>query len=328
MGRDIIPETWHKKDLQVSEEYSLMPDYLKLKEFYLQRAKNPEESGFIEDTIQKAFFQINKFNPTTSLSNLILPITSCCNLNCKGCTSFSPLCERTDENKSIYSLSQISNDLKCLKDKGFKIREISVEGGEPLLHPDIIEIMKKIREIYPLSMLVIQTNGLLLHKFSEEDLSALASSDCEIIIDNYFPKVSFKKFRDSADKVNLRYTINDCYSEKGYFFKHSHLPDSYSENSLEHIIFNYFNCEKSHSCITLLNGKIFYCGPSCYIQYLNKKFNLNYPVNDIDIYQLSSEDIAKKLSQPHEICGYCKSFEPTNKNWNLSERKLSEWTEM
>lgn len=78
--------------------------------------------------------------------------TSKCNLYCDGCY-------RENRNNSHKSLEEIRKDLEVFKALR-KTDSISVAGGEPLMHPEIIEIVRMIKEMgwKP----VINTNGELL----------------------------------------------------------------------------------------------------------------------------------------------------------------------
>jgi hypothetical protein len=78
--------------------------------------------------------------------------TSKCNLYCDGCY-------RENRNNSHKTLDEIRSDLEVFKALR-KTDSISVAGGEPLMHPEIIEIVRMIKEMgwKP----VINTNGELL----------------------------------------------------------------------------------------------------------------------------------------------------------------------
>lgn len=88
--------------------------------------------------------------------------TAACNLSCDGCY-------RKNEKNSHKSLKVIKEELDVFT----RLRTcdgVSIAGGDPLMHPDIIEIVKdvKARGLKP----IINTNGLaltkeLLHKLKE-----------------------------------------------------------------------------------------------------------------------------------------------------------------
>jgi MoaA/NifB/PqqE/SkfB family radical SAM enzyme len=80
--------------------------------------------------------------------------TAKCNLSCEGCY-------RRNEPNSHKSLEEIKEELEVFN-KFRKCDSVSIAGGEPLLHPQIIDIVKIIKEmgIKP----VLNTNGLTLTK--------------------------------------------------------------------------------------------------------------------------------------------------------------------
>jgi hypothetical protein len=80
--------------------------------------------------------------------------TSECNLYCDGCY-------RENRKSSHKSLSETKRELEVFK-KNRKTDSISIAGGEPLCHPQIIEIVRMIKDMgwKP----VVNTNGSLLTK--------------------------------------------------------------------------------------------------------------------------------------------------------------------
>ena len=101
--------------------------------------------------------------PWTLTDNAIswLEVTDDCNLECEGC--YRP------HKKNHKSLSQIAEELAVFK-RQRKSDCMSIAGGDPLVHPQIIEIVRMVREggWKP----IINTNGLalgrkLLHKLKE-----------------------------------------------------------------------------------------------------------------------------------------------------------------
>jgi hypothetical protein len=79
--------------------------------------------------------------------------TKRCNLYCNGCYS------RNDP-KSDKSLSQVRSDLEVLA-RARRMDSISIAGGDPLVHPDIVEIVRMVRHEFRLKP-IVNTNGLAL----------------------------------------------------------------------------------------------------------------------------------------------------------------------
>jgi hypothetical protein len=93
--------------------------------------------------------------PWTLTDNVLgwLEPTKRCNLYCQGCYS------RNDP-KSDKSLSQIRADLEVFT-RSRRMDSISIAGGDPLVHPEIVQIVHMVRHEFGLKP-VVNTNGLAL----------------------------------------------------------------------------------------------------------------------------------------------------------------------
>jgi hypothetical protein len=93
--------------------------------------------------------------PWTLTDNVLgwLEPTKRCNLYCEGCYS------RNDP-KSDKSLNEVRADLEVFV-RHRKMDSISIAGGDPLVHPEIVEIVRMIRSDFGLKP-VVNTNGLAL----------------------------------------------------------------------------------------------------------------------------------------------------------------------
>jgi molybdenum cofactor biosynthesis enzyme MoaA len=85
-----------------------------------------------------------------------------CNLNCRSCTHLCPLVTEPTFN----DLEEYVRDIRTLAGK-LNVHTVYLMGGEPLLHPQVIDFMRVTREVYPRWRIVIITNGLLLLKMPE-----------------------------------------------------------------------------------------------------------------------------------------------------------------
>ncbi len=93
--------------------------------------------------------------PWTFNDNVLawLEPTKRCNLACEGCYS------RNDPN-SDKSLAQVRADLEVFR-RHRRLDSISIAGGDPLVHPDIVEIVRMIRHDFGYKP-VLNTNALAL----------------------------------------------------------------------------------------------------------------------------------------------------------------------
>ena len=93
--------------------------------------------------------------PWTLTDNVLgwLEPTKRCNLYCEGCYS------RNDTNSDM-SIDELRSDLRVFV-KQRKLDSISIAGGDPLLHPRIVEIVRMVRHEFGLKP-IVNTNGLAL----------------------------------------------------------------------------------------------------------------------------------------------------------------------
>ena len=116
-------------------------------------------------------------------------IVSHCNLNCKGCNHFSPIIP-----EEFITLEEFARDIRRLAEiLSTKIRKIGLLGGEPLLHPQIADLVRLSREAFPHPEIEIMTNGLLLGKQSEEFWASCRECGVSIEITKYPIDFDYKK---------------------------------------------------------------------------------------------------------------------------------------
>ena len=89
-------------------------------------------------------------------------LTEHCNLKCYGCDHASPLLP-----KKFAQLAQFVRDLEQLS-AHLHSKQLRLVGGEPLLHPQLLDFIKEGRRIGIADEIVVITNGVLLHRMPEE----------------------------------------------------------------------------------------------------------------------------------------------------------------
>ncbi len=215
-----------------------------------------------------------------------------CNLKCIGCTHFSNISEPKFVDATILYIHLCR--LNCIFGKIIKFR---ILGGEPLLHPDIINILNLSRKALPYSKIELVTNGLLLDKMSEEFFRALHENNISIQISNYPPTQNkLKKLKEILSSFKIKYSVTPMIMN----FTANLNPKGTSDREK-----TFKNCR--HAYCTILRDDSFYICPICaYIDNYNKYFNKNIPVpKGINIYSNSAKQILKKLRKSEETCKYC-----------------------
>ena len=134
----------------------------------------------------------------------IIP-TRRCNLSCTYCNEF----DRTSEPVPLEDLRQRIDRLAELR-----TTIITLSGGEPLLHPDVAEIVRHIRRRGALATLI--TNGYRLTPALIARLNAAGLDSMQISIDNVAPndvskkslKVLDRQLRFLAEHATFDVTVN------------------------------------------------------------------------------------------------------------------------
>lgn len=107
-------------------------------------------------------FKSNIYFPTNigMVSNnayLSIVATNKCNRACPYCIN-----SETDHRLSVPIEKSVKN-IKHLVDE-YKVKEAIILGGEPLLHPNILELVRRLRTDTGLEMLRLTTNGIYLNQ--------------------------------------------------------------------------------------------------------------------------------------------------------------------
>jgi MoaA/NifB/PqqE/SkfB family radical SAM enzyme len=137
-----------------------------------------------------------------------LYVTDRCNLDCAYCTEY-------DNSRPHPSLDDLKKWIRKIRELG--TMRIALVGGEPLVHPNIVEIVRYCRELGFATSLT--TNGFLLTRKLVADLEDAGLHVMQISVDRMTPspitKKSFKTilpkldyFRDS--KISLHITGVIC----------------------------------------------------------------------------------------------------------------------
>ena len=97
-----------------------------------------------------------------SYDKIEIEITLNCNLACKNCNRMIGMIDRGDTNMTV---GQIEYFVSEMKNKPHTVKTISIIGGEPLVHPQFLEIWfllyKKLFEPKIITKMNLFTNGIL-----------------------------------------------------------------------------------------------------------------------------------------------------------------------
>lgn len=246
-------------------------------------------------------------------------VASHCNLNCKGCTHYSPLA--SNEMPSLESLEEDMRKISEVCPTG--IDRVSLVGGETLLYPDLCAAMNLLIRYFPNVEKRIYTNGLLIPKLKDDFWTAAKAGNYIIEITRYPVNVDYDKIDKICSDHGIRTQIYGDRGQKGSFFKFALDPEGKQNARLSH-----FKCY-NRGCITVTDGKIFPCATSAFSGLLNDKSdNVTFIHNSKDfiiVDRLKNINEIKRLrDKPVPFCRYCIN-PPQTVDYAISKRDINEW---
>lgn len=250
-------------------------------------------------------------------------LVSHCNLNCAGCTHYSPIAPN-----SFLSIEDFKTTMGYLK----KIRKaysvFRLLGGEPLMHPDILEILKIAGEELKGKRVELYTNGILLavekqRGFVESLAEICRKYEINIYITEYPVNVDYDKLFDTLKNYSVNAVLMGDRRESESFRLMRLDPKKRGKKN------NYYICTET-DCMQLVGDRIYPCSESAYCEFINDKYGLRFCHVDgdcikvDDIKHFYSLWLFRMRSKP--FCKYCVFPRPLI-NWHHSQCTSDEWVE-
>jgi cyclic pyranopterin phosphate synthase len=191
----------------------------------------------------------------------ILPHYACqadivnqCNLACRDCDHISPIARNRFANPDT-----LYRDFSMLA-KVYKPQLVQLLGGEPLLHPDIVTVIKAVRASGISDRVMVLTNGLLLSRMNDEFWESLDDLEISIYPDSNLDRKLLENYQAKATEHGVRLEIY-YYKE---FRRHFSLAGTQDQALVERI---YRSCKKVHvwGCHSIYEGHIYKCPQSIFI---------------------------------------------------------------
>lgn len=260
---------------------------IKVSNILYKQSENGDCRGFDKDFVD--------YDNFCHLRYLEYPIAYHCNLNCKGCSHFSPLVE-----KEFTEFEKFEKDFIKLEEFIPHIGVIRILGGEPLLNSEVDRYIRLTRRLYKYSNIVLVTNGILVKNMPDSLLDCIKENDVSVEISVYPP---LHKTIDSIlaflQKNNIKITMgNSCEFMPTFSAKRSRYP--------------YMNLERTCRYYYFADGYLSACMLMHDIKFYNEYFNENLSGEDglINVYDkdMTQELMMKKLRTPLELCDHCAMY--------------------
>lgn len=239
------------------------------------------------------------------LGHLDWNIAESCNLSCVSCSHAAPVAT-----PHFLSINQIERDLLSLKPV-VAFQSCQLVGGEPLLHKDIVEIMRLMKRIRIDTSTVVITNGTLLPRMTEEfwkELEYLSISVYSVLNPDC---LALAKEKQKQYGFGL--------GERVFHEFHRQFRKEPNDGS------HFHTCHWRRDCWTAHDGYFYLCPQSAFFP---KRFmGAEATVDGLPLTDLTEVRLLKFMerSEPLSTCRVCMANEMKPHPWRESSRK--EWLE-
>jgi len=219
-----------------------------------------------------------------------------CNLRCEGCNHFSPFAKR-----GFVSPEAIERDLRVLS-KFMHVRILRLVGGEPLLHPGLLDLLRIARDSGLGDRLSMFTNGLLLPRQPEEFWQYMDQVELSLY-PGFDPPGGLKPLQTMARRYNvdLRIGRRSCFMIPAVDFP-------ISNRRLVRSIFQ--TCVMARYCHAIKDGRLFRCSVSQGMDYYLAALGYQTDFTHTDSLPIEDRpDMAQRLRaflRSHEPLGACR----------------------
>lgn len=242
-----------------------------------------------------------------------------CNLNCISCLHYSSIAshEFPDIKNLINSFKELGRHPNCFA-------TIRLLGGEPLLNPNLPEILFLARKYLGNAKIELLTNGILLLNekvITDEFWQSCKKNYIIIAVTKYPIGMDYNSIKQICKKKGCKYVIFGDRIGDENFCAYKLKIDPYKKNFKK-----YIGC-CNRRCLQLVNDKIFPCSVSAYVRHINNKFNQNFTHKEGDfllLKNISLYNLIKFQSKSKPFCSHC-TPRSDGFPWRRSNYKASEW---
>lgn len=236
-----------------------------------------------------------------------------CNLNCENCCSFSPILPRW-----TCTLEQFEKDLRKIR-VAVRPKTFKIVGGEPLLHPQLTELLKIARTLNLADATSITTNGHLIHKITDEAWGLF-----DLLTVSIYPSAPIKKetlfyIKDKAKAHGIRMSWKT--QDKFVTLDRSSLA------TFDEAKATFQDCWIHHRCNSVKNGRFYSCTRPQYIQKFAESPEKFFE-DGVELNKFSDEELPIKIqehlrsTEPLKSCFLCRGGNAELKTHQQLDRKM------
>jgi len=183
-----------------------------------------------------------------ALQRVQVPIVEGCNLTCHSCSHLSPLFPLR-----YVDPDTLADDLAAI-DRVASAKFVKVLGGEPLLHPRLLDVLAVVRESGITARVWVTTNGRLLSR--QPDAFWAAVDEVEVSL--YESRVADPEWAQKAVRHNVRLRAKPVSQFRRMF---DDIPADHDSTK------TFAACRIVHEmhCWTVSNSGVYQCPPAAYL---------------------------------------------------------------
>lgn len=236
------------------------------------------------------------------IDSFALLMTEHCNLACDACDHLAPYYKKSPT--TTADIDVIGRDLTALGEV-LHTKCIRVSGGEPLLHPRLVEILKLIRSTGITDTIKIISNGVLLHRAPAEMWS---------LIDHFSTTVYPVKYRYKVEELQEICRANnvECELQPRDEMRITQIVSENEDADLVQSIYDH--CPLKRILAGVHKGRFYVCPPSVHYELHRRLIGLTSDLADLDGIPIHDnpnlkDEISEAMQSrtPLRCCSHCVS---------------------
>ena len=248
-------------------------------------------------------------------------LTEHCNLRCTHCDHASSILPT-----KFADLTSFARDIEALSTV-LHAGEFKFLGGEPLLHPQLVDFLRVAKDAKIANRLTLVTNGLLLHKAPDEIWELIDGMWISV-----YPGIKYRFDWDWVQRIADEYQIFVWRKETPELTERSLIQEIKNEEFVRMV---FQNCDLAHleSCHTIYEGRYYICEPAVWMEprlamhgviFKNRESDSVAIHDNANLYE--DLDNLIRRQEPLEACRYCLgSWARSTPNEQLSRERTEEF---
>ena len=255
-----------------------------------------------------------------------------CNLSCKMCDHYSQLSPEWFVDMDTFERDMVQMG----KLFNHTVGAITLVGGEPALHKDIIKCMEITRREFPDAELIILTNGLLLLGLENSPhgnfWEACKRLNFYITITVYPINFDYTQLEKKAEEYGVILAMSsNIHADE--LTKATKIMDKHAMDlSRNAEVTGFVSCAYFNKFNVLREGRFYMCPVEAHINIFNDHFKQNLPLEEadsLDIHRAKSwEELSEFAAKRIPFCGHCDLRNwRQHSQWKASTKEISEYVD-